>query len=86
MLLSSEKENQYMKHFIFRVCLFSNLLIWLPKQAFQTIMHGIHSVSEVLLLMLFLVEKDVFLLVTENSLLKKRILWGFLILLRNFLL
>lgn len=48
MLLSSEKENQYMKHFIFRVCLFSNLLIWLPKQAFQTIMHGIHSVSEVL--------------------------------------
>lgn len=43
-------------------------------------MHGIYSVFKVLLLMPFLAEKDIFLLVTENSLLLKRIL-RFLILL-----
>lgn len=64
-----KKKNQYMKHLIFN--LFPNVLIWLPKYAFQKIMQGIYSIFKVLLLMLFLVEKDVFSLATENSLLLK---------------
>ena len=46
-------------------------------------MPGIYSVFKVLLLIPFLAEKDIFLLVTENSLLLKRILLRFLILLET---
>lgn len=62
--MSLQKENQYTKHV--RVSLFPNVLIWLPKYAFKKIMQGIYSVFQVLLLMPFLVEKDVFSLVTER--------------------
>lgn len=61
-----------MKYSIVRINLFPNLLIWLPKYAFQKIMQGTYSVFKVLLLMPLLVEKDVFL-VTENSLFLKAI-------------
>lgn len=62
--MSLQKENQYTKHV--RVGLFPNVLIWLPKYAFKQIIQGIYSVFQVLLLMPFLVEKDVFSLVTER--------------------
>lgn len=78
MKISLQKENQYMKHV--RVSLFSNVLIWLPKHAFQKIMQGICSVFKVLLLMPFLVEKGVFSLVTEKNIMKIRDAF------RNFLL
>lgn len=79
-----KKENQYMKRFLFRVNLFPNVLIWPPKYAFQKIMQGIPRIFKVLLLMPFLVEKDVFSLVTEKSSFKNimKILDAF----RNFLL